>query len=312
MGTSKGFFLAATVTSATFLLLSIGTLGAKPDKPDPDTPVLATDTVLIPKITLHGKQSRAVGGGQRRAGAATGVLGAECSGTKYAIVIGVSDYPGLVNDLQYADDDAILMAQILKDTYGFDNIITLTNKGATQVAVMSAIAAVRGRAGPHDEVVFFFSGHGMSGIAADGDTERTDEAIVVNDAYSIFKLAPIWDGQLRAAFSTFNTSRIVFIFDSCLAGGMDNLQGPGRVILMASGERSYAYEGDEWGGGHGEFTYYLAEGIATGDANTHDYLRLGLSSPLQVSAEEAFDYAKANCDADSPVIDDSFPGDLLP
>ena len=39
-----------------------------------------------------------------------------------------------------------------------------------------------------------------------------------------------------------------------------------------------------------------------------------LSTPVQliVTAEEAFDYAKANCTADNPVSVDSFPNDLLP
>jgi hypothetical protein len=311
MGTPKGFVFAATVTSAALVLLTITTLGAKPDKPDPDRPVFATDTVLVPKIRLQGGHGRAVGGGRKKAGAATGFLGAECIGTKYAIVIGISDYPGHVNDLDYADDDAILMTQILEEVYGFDdnNVITLTNRSATQVAVMGAISTIRSEAGPDDEVVFFFSGHGMNGTADDGDTEKTDEAIVVNDAYSVFKFAPIWDGQLRTAFYGFPTSRIIFIFDSCNAGGMDDLQEPGRVILMASTERGYAYEGPEWG--NGEFTYYLAEGITTGAANVHDY-GLGTGVFLQVTAEEAFDYAKANCVDDHPVFDDSFPDDLLP
>ena len=311
MGTSKGFFLAVTITSVASLLLGIGTLGAKPDnKPGPQYSVHATDTVLVPKITLRSGPSR--GGRQKAVGAATGVLGQTCDGVRYAVIVGISDYPGHTNDLDYADDDAVLMTQVLEQTYGFNsrNIVTLTNRSATQVSVLGAISTIKGQAGPDDEVVFIFSGHGMMGIADDGDAEKVDEAIVVNDAYSVFHVAPIWDGQLRSAFSGFDTDRIIFIFDSCMAGGMDDLQAPGRVILMASSERGYAYEGDEWG--HGEFTYYVAEGITTGAANIHDYGLDLIYLPPQVTAEEAFDYAKANCVEDSPVIADGFPDDLLP
>ena len=180
MGTSKGFFLAVTVTSATLLLLGIGTLGAKPDKPNPHKPVPATDIVLVPKITLQGGQGRAARGGQRRTGAATGFLGEPCSGRKYAIVIGISEYPGLVNDLDYADDDADDVTQVLDVVYGFDSIITLKDAYGTRLAIMNAIATVGEKAVSGDEVVFFFSGHGMTGTAADGDAEKTDEAIVMN------------------------------------------------------------------------------------------------------------------------------------
>jgi metacaspase-1 len=105
---------------------------------------------------------------------------------------------------------------------------------------------------------------------------------------------------------------ITFIFDICFAGGMDDLQESGREVLMASGERSYAYEGDEWQ--NGEFTYHFAKiGIRTGEANIHDYNGNGdLSEPTQVTIEEAFDYARANCHWDRPVIADEFTHDLLP
>ncbi len=122
----------------------------------------------------------------------------------------------------------------------------------------------------------------------------------------------MWDGDLRTAFADFGTSRIIFIFDSCLAGGMDDLQEPGRVVLMACGEHGYSYEGDQWQ--NGEFTYYFAEqGIGLGEASVHDYSTNGVvSEPVGVTPEEAFDYAKANCRLDRPVIADGFANDLLP
>ena len=309
MATAKVFFLAAPATSALFLVLGLGTLSARQDKLNPHQPVPATNLVLAPKITLRGNPPRPAGGGSRRRAAATGVLGALCNGAKYAIVAGISDYPGVRNDLEYADDDAIDMAKVLEMTYGFpvDRILLLVDHEATRANIMGAIEALGARATADDEVVFFFSGHGMSGVAADGDHERRDEAIVT---YHPLSLAPLWDGELREAFRDFQTNRIIFIFDICMAGGMNDLQAPGRVILMAAPERGYAYEGDEWG--HGELTYYLMEGVVTGAANTHDYGFRVLSEPALVTAEQAFDYTRTNCTWDRPVIGDSFPDDLLP
>ena len=60
-------------------------------RPDMNKPLPAADVELVKKVTIHGKP---VGGGKPTKQAATGVLGDLCSGNKYAIVVGVSDYPG--------------------------------------------------------------------------------------------------------------------------------------------------------------------------------------------------------------------------
>jgi len=311
MKNAKTLLVAVTIVSVLSLLLGAGTVRVKADKPDPHKPVPATDMVLVKKVTLKGGHPAGVGG-KKRTEAATGFLGDPCSGNRFAIVIGISDYPGDSSDLTYADDDADEVTSVLTDVYGFHtrNVMTLKDMAATRSAILEAIAAVKAAAdSPDDEIVFFYSGHGMNGFANDGDDEKTDEAIVSHDGTY---LVPIWDGELQAAFAGFATSRIIFIFDSCLAGGMDDLQEPGRVVLMACGERGYSYEGDQWQ--NGEFTYYLAEqGIGLGEANTHDYNTNGIvSEPEDVTVEEAFDYTKANCRLDRPVIADSFTDDLLP
>ncbi len=66
---------------------------------------------------------------------------------KYALLIGISDYPGTTSilegglDLFYADKDARTIKQILIDDYGFEskNIKTLLNSSATDLAILSAI-----------------------------------------------------------------------------------------------------------------------------------------------------------------------------
>jgi hypothetical protein len=297
------------------VVVAVGLVAAKPDnpgqgkKPDKQKPVHATDVELVKKITIRGRPPWAGGGKPKKEGAATGILGEPVSGSRHAVVVGISDYPGTENDLNYSDEDADEMAEALSSStvYGFSDVTLLQDGAATRAAILGAIDGIATDAG---EIVFFFSGHGARGIADDGDKERLDEAIVAHNGED---LVPIWDGELQGAFSEFTTSRIVFIFDTCLAGGMErDLGEPGRIIAMATSERGYAYESDAWQ--NGEFSYYFVDlGTLQGKANVHDYDGdTILEVPEQVTVEEAFDYAKTNCQSDKPTIGDEFEDDLLP
>jgi len=279
-----------------------------PGKPDKQKPVPATNVELVKKSTVKmpGPPIVPPGKDKPKKGkeeAATGTLGDSVSSSRYAVVVGISDYPGDANDLSYCDDDAFEMASALTGVYGFTNInvTLLTDMGATRDAILTAIEGIPTDAG---EIVFFFSGHGMKGIADDGDKERMDEAIVAHNGTDI---VPIWDGELRGCFSGFATSRIIFIFDTCLAGGMNkDLEAPGRVIAMATTERGYSYESDAWE--NGEFSYYFVDlGMLTALADKYD----SIEGEPDVTVEEAWDYAKANCDSDKPTIGDYFENDLL-
>ncbi|MCD6412114.1 caspase family protein [bacterium] len=238
--------------------------------------------------------------------AATGILGEKVKGNKYAIIIGISDYPGEESDLNFADDDAKAMAQVLKDKYEFSdkNIYSFIDDNAKAQAIFDKINELKERTTSLDEVVFFFSGHGVRGMAQDGDREIIDEGIVIwGDNNDFFYL---WDGQLKEWFEDFPTKRIVFIFDSCLAGGMDDLAKEGRIVNMATwefGRFSSAVELDELC--HGEFSYYfVVDGIDKGNAD---------QTPEDgvVTDEEAFDWAKENCRYDRPTINDQFENDLV-
>jgi hypothetical protein len=293
--------LMISVLVAVLVLVSIApTVLAKPDM---NRPLPATDVQLVKKVTLRGKPN---GGGKPVTQAATGTLGANCSGAKYAVVVGISDYPGTGSDLQYCDDDAQDMYAALTTLYGYNssNVDLLTDMGANFTAIRDAISDVKSQAVAGDEVVFFFSGHGTNGVANDGDNEKTDEAIVSHNGSS---LIAIWDGQLKAWFSGFNTSRMIFIFDSCLAGGMTDLQAPGRVISMACSESGLSYEDDLWQ--NGQFTYFFVDqGMLASKADKYD----NISDVADVTVEEAFDYARASCQVQKPAISDSFGNDLLP
>jgi len=69
-------------------------------KPD-FKPIPARNIELVKKISVKGPPFWA--GGKKEKNASTGVLGELVEGNKYAIVIGISDYPGDENDLKYAE-----------------------------------------------------------------------------------------------------------------------------------------------------------------------------------------------------------------
>jgi len=278
-------------------------------RPDMNKPLPATDVELVRKVTLNGKPGGGGAGGPVRQ-AATGMLGEQLGtgAARYAIIVGISDYPGTGSDLQYCDDDANDIYIALTTRYGYspDNIHLLLNMGASFTAIQGAINDIKSQEVAGDEVVFFFSGHGTNGVADDGDKEKTDEAILSHDGNPFGSFVALWDGQLKAWFSGFNTSRIIFIFDSCLAGGMTDLQSPGRVINMACSESGVSYEDSLWG--NGQFTYFFVDqGMLVSEADKYD----NLPGVADVTIEEAFDYAKANCQVQKPAISDSFSNDLL-
>ncbi|MGQ9680479.1 MAG: caspase family protein [Candidatus Bathyarchaeia archaeon] len=262
---------------------------------------------ISPKVSVKGPRAK----GKPSKATATGILGAPLPSpeNRWAVVIGISDYAGEANDIQYADDDALDMLDVLT-TYGYprDHIRLLVSdyeeNNATKSEIIEATNWLKKSENSESEVLFFYSGHGARGRANDGDGEGVDEAIV---PYECTAGSLIWDGELKTMFSDFETSRIIFVFDSCYSGGMTDLKADGRIVVMACSESGLSYEGEEWG--NGQFTYYFAdEGILQGLADKYDHVE----GVKDIVVEEAYDYAKSKCVYQTPTISDSFENDLLP
>ncbi|TFF99640.1 MAG: hypothetical protein EU541_04445, partial [Promethearchaeota archaeon] len=85
--------------------------------------------------------------------------------TGYAIVIGISDYPGSSNDLSYCDDDAMEVYSMLINDYNFrpENIIYLQDSSASKSAISSAFDTIAAQITPNDVFFFYYSGHGGFG-----------------------------------------------------------------------------------------------------------------------------------------------------
>jgi len=247
--------------------------------------------------------------------AATGVIGEDLEegAQKYAIVIGICDYPaGLeYGDICESDGDAKYMYHALTTEYGFlpENISLfrdmiadtegeMQSQGATYDGIKSAIDHLRddGIVTSKDEVVFFFSGHGVTGLYDDGDGEvrknNPDEAILVHNGVDQYEY--IWDGELRDWFTNFPTDRITFIFDTCKAEGMNDVMensstdenGVGRVFIAATTEKGNAHVYSGGADGEGVFSHYFVKnGIrgynGAGGGWADGYNQLGWDSRTQ-------------------------------
>jgi hypothetical protein len=90
----------------------------------------------------------------------------------FAVVIGISDYPGTDNDLQYCDDDAADVKAFIKSRYHVldANIISLTDYAATTSAIQSAISTLSSQMDANDVLLFSYSGHGSASLVGGATT----------------------------------------------------------------------------------------------------------------------------------------------
>ena len=236
---------------------------------------------------------------------------------KWAVIVGISDYPGLENDLWHADDDAQEMRDALVANYGFpeENIKLLLDRKAKFRDIVGAIEWLAAREDADSSVVFFFCGHGFRRADAENwdtdiEDDSQDEGIVSWDMYGL----P--DGMLKEKFSAFETTKLTMVFGSCFSGGMfdddDDLQNVGRVIPAGCEADQYCW--DYYGLGNTLFGYYFI------DRGMLNQLADGPDPDEEVSVEEAFAYARAEVtghepsppEPQEPVISDKYPGDLVP
>ncbi|MCL6450909.1 MAG: caspase family protein [Acetobacteraceae bacterium] len=224
--------------------------------------------------------------------------------SKYAVIIGISDYYGTSSDLRYCDDDAWDVYYALTQKYGFPsgNIYMLLNSQATYANIMSAIDWLIAAENSGSVVVFYYSGHGSRKSGdPDGDGEYTDESIVP------YELSRIYDGALAAKFAQFQSQQVWIAFDSCYSGGMNDsgITGPYKIDTMACRESELA--GESSSVQNGFFTYLMVDrGMRQGYADSN--------SDGVVTVEEAFTYCSNNMgyysSSQHPVINDQYPGSM--
>ena len=148
-------------------------------------------------------------------------LASAVAGERYALVVGVDEYPG-TDRLECARVDVPNVVGLLRDTYKFPdkNIKVLQDAAATSAAIRQSFKThLIDQVKPGDVAVFYFTGHGSTRPDLDGDEEDgLDELICPVDFSKLKWDEMITDDDLGAWLKQINTRGIVVVLDCCHSG----------------------------------------------------------------------------------------------
>jgi hypothetical protein len=189
---------------------------------------------------------------------------------KIALVIGTNNYkdPGL--KLDFAEDDARAMKEILSNPnlYGFKvtDLIDMSH-----LTVSKKIEELLINAQQEDFILIYFSGHGKL-------DDQNDLYLFLNDTeMDYFRTTSLRFDIVNKFMETSKSKTIIVIIDSCYSGAagakgggdvtkaFSGVTGSDRIILSASSGFEIAKEDKDLK--HGIFTNYLLEGLE-GEAGT--------------------------------------------
>jgi hypothetical protein len=207
---------------------------------------------------------------------------------KYALVIGISDYQGYGNDLEYCDDDAVDWKNFLEGE-GY-TVTILTDNQATASGIESAIDDLLADEDSNDYVAFTYSGHGAKYL-------NYGSCIISHD------LVYITHGWLEQKFDSSESPQVFFTFDACEIGDFKGLIDNNMVGVFASNRR-LSYDGDETMQ-NGVFTYYQMDGW---DNQGYDNFEDDGSYAIQKFKS----WARARRIKVDPFIEDKFSGPMYP
>jgi hypothetical protein len=210
-----------------------------------------------------------------------GMVGSKRSSTSWAIIIGISKYKysahnGLSN-LIFADDDAKAFARTLKNLgWSESHIKLLVNENATQRNIMIALESWLTKAGPNDQIILFWAGHGYP--------DPDDPEKVYFACYDTDVSTPATGYRMdyvRRALEERKAKNVILLADTCHAGKLitrgDGSRGisimpdlnriarekkvpKGWVFMVGADTDRQAIEHTSWS--NGAFTHSLIKGLS--------------------------------------------------
>ena len=209
--------------------------------------------------------------------------GSSPKAAKYALCIGISDYSGTANDLNYCDDDANDWTAFLQGK-GY-TVTKILDRSATKTAIESAVNTLASRSVAGNTIFFVYSGHGYQGN------------MITTDMYY---LSYTW---LKNKFANSTSTKMGFTFDACNIGGFKTaLAKTGRVVAVASGTNNYAYDGNSTMK-NGVFTYYQMVGWSS-----YSYFE----GDCSYACTKMKAWGTANGVSCTPSYGDNYSGSLIP
>ncbi len=216
----------------------------------------------------------------------------------YALVIGIAKYKNLPAGAQLAypnrDAESVYTTLISADGGQFpaENVHKLIDDKATIENIRHEIEVwLPSVTKPDDRVLIYFAGHGF---VSDGTGYLATYDV---DLHNIGKTAYPMDELGKEIGTNIKGKWKVLITDSCHSGAITPEADRAKVnsslldlqkslfSLTASRDREQSFESENWGGGHGIFTYYVVKGLE-GEADT--------DGDGVVSADELSEYVHTN------------------
>jgi tetratricopeptide (TPR) repeat protein len=198
-------------------------------------------------------------------------------GKTYALLVGISKYAKPELNLQFAHADANTFASLLESPRGGglppENVLLLTDQAATTAAVRNGFQDfLKRRATKNDTVIILIAGHGI----ADGKnafivTYDSDPQDLKSTGLPMADLQSLFQEQVA------RVGRVLLFVDVCKSGtigtikstavnadvaNFQNVEGGDLLAMMSARPKELSFEGPEFGGGHGAFSYYLLKGLA--------------------------------------------------
>jgi hypothetical protein len=147
---------------------------------------------------------------------------------KRALLIGINEYPRAEDRLEGCVNDVYLMSSALQDC-GFQarDIRVCLDRRATQRGILERLDWLFDGAGPGDDLVFYYSGHGaqMPEYGAQAEPDRKVETLVPWDFDWSLDTA-VTDDHLSGLYANLPYEvRFAMILDCCHSGGMHRSGG---------------------------------------------------------------------------------------
>src|SRR5689334_17809244 len=211
---------------------------------------------------------------------------------QWALLVGISNYPGQIQKLTYANKDARAISDLLTTAARLpaDHVRLLTDEGqgealATKQNILAAIDKLAARVQPNHQVIVFLAGHGIArGLSAQAKSYFLPVDVDASTKESLERTGLDLE-ELSRRLGNLKASQFTIFMDACredpfpgrgikgntmtdvMARGLRVTPGaaqaggtpPTSVVFYACqvGERAYEDPKLE----HGVFTYYILNGI---------------------------------------------------
>jgi len=183
---------------------------------------------------------------------------------KYAYIVGISDYEGTANDLEYCDEDAQAYKNYLQGE-GFTCQMDLDGN-ATADDITAGLQWLVNNASPGDEICFCYSGHGAKAPGSGSSIISADLYYVTHD-------------YVMSYFNGADCTKKMAVMDACVLGDfLSNVENGTMFATASTSSSSYDWPPFE----HGAYTYFWLEAV---------------NGQGMIYAEDAASYAKAEMKA---------------